>query len=81
MRLSPFIPGVFVAIVCIASPALAAIRASQFLLIRMCMAHEAIEEAAFTIACRRRRVRGCRIVIHVPVSVTQGANRAGPAGN
>ena len=46
----------------------------------MDMSHEATQEAAFTIssrhAGRRRRVRGCRIVIQVPVSATQGANRA-----
>ena len=51
------------------------IRASQFLLIRMDMSHEAAKDAAFTIASRRRRVRGCRLVIHVAVSVTQGVNR------
>jgi|SRR5262249_37563856 len=42
----------------------------------MDMSHEAAKEAAFTISPRRRRVRGCRIVIQGPVSVTQGANRA-----
>ena len=41
----------------------------------MDMSHEAAKEAAFTIASQRRRVRGCRLVIHVPVSVTQGVNR------
>jgi hypothetical protein len=41
----------------------------------MDMSREA-KEAAFTIASRRRRVRGCRLVIHVPVSATQGASRA-----
>jgi hypothetical protein len=51
------------------------IEANQFLLIRIDMSHEA-KEAAFTNASRRRRVRGCRIVIRVPVSATQGANRA-----
>jgi hypothetical protein len=42
----------------------------------MDVSHEAAKEAAFTIASQRRRVRGCRLVIHVPVSVTQGVNRA-----
>jgi len=42
----------------------------------MDMAHEAVEEAAFTIPPRHRRVRGCRIVIQLQVSVIQGANRA-----
>jgi hypothetical protein len=42
----------------------------------MDMSHEAAKDAAFTIASRRRRVRGCRLVIHVAVSVTQGVNRA-----
>jgi hypothetical protein len=40
------------------------------------MSHEAAKEAALTIASQRRRVRGCRLVTHVPVSVTQGVNRA-----
>jgi hypothetical protein len=37
---------------------------------------EAIKGAALTISRRRHRVRGCRIVIQVPVLATQGANRA-----
>src|ERR1700745_1637309 len=41
----------------------------------MDMSHEAAKDAAFTIASRRRRVRGCRLVIHVAVSVTQGVSR------
>jgi hypothetical protein len=51
------------------------IRGSQFLLIRIDMSHRAKEAAALTIASRRCRVRGCRLVIHVPESVTQGVNR------
>jgi len=39
------------------------------------MSHEA-REAGFTIASRRCRVRGCRLVIHAPVSATHGANQA-----
>src|SRR5262245_51610763 len=52
------------------------IRGSKFLLIRTDTSHEAAKEATFTIPPRHRRVRGCRIVIRLPVSVTQGANRA-----
>ena len=44
------------------------------------MSREAVKEAAFTITSRHAgchlRVQGCRIVIQLPVSVTQGANRA-----
>jgi hypothetical protein len=49
----------------------------------MDMSHEAAKDEAFTILyrCRRRLVRGCRIVIQVPVSATQGANRADPVEN
>ena len=50
----------------------------RFLLITTDRSHEAAKEAAFTISSRyrHRRVRGSRIVIQVPVSATQGANRA-----
>jgi hypothetical protein len=51
----------------------------------MDMSYEAAKDAAFTIssghAGRRPRVRGCRIVIQVPVSATQGANRADQVEN
>src|SRR6516165_10159725 len=42
------------------------------------MSHEVAKEEAFTISSqdRLRRVRGCRIVIQVPVSATREANRA-----
>jgi hypothetical protein len=44
----------------------------------MDMSREVAKEEAFTISSRdrRRRVRGCRTVIQVPVSATQEANRA-----